>query len=484
MIGAGTLAELSAALQSKQLSSRELTESYLARCRQLNPEYNCLITLAEETALEQAQHADQLRARGETRPLIGIPLIHKDIYCSGRTTCGSKMLADFVAPYEATVVRRLSAAGMVSLGKANMDEFAMGSSNETSYFGPVLNPWDRTRVPGGSSGGSAAAVACGMAPVATGTDTGGSIRQPAALCGITGIKPTYGRVSRYGMIAFASSLDQGGALGKDARDLALVLNAMCGDDPLDSTCLEREAEDFSAKLEAPLDGLRIGIPGEYFLKELDGRVRECTMAALQVYERLGARQASVSLAQTQLALPAYQVISSAECSSNLARYDGVRYGYRCHNPGNAATLYRKSRTEGFGREVKRRIMLGTFVLSAGYHDAYYVKAQQVRARILEDFRQVFKQVDLVLTPATPEPAFKLGERLHDPVSMYLSDVYTVPVNLAGLPAITLPAGFIEGLPVGMQLIGPHFSEALLLNVAHRYQQETDWHLRSPPRPGS
>ena len=479
MIEDRTLAELSADLQGRQVSSRELTEHYLARCRQLNPRYNCLITLTEESALEQAVRADRLLARGEAGPLTGLPLVHKDIYCSGRTTCASKMLADFVAPYEATVVQRLSTAGMVSLGKANMDEFAMGSSNETSYFGPVLNPWDRARVPGGSSGGSAAAVACGMTPAATGTDTGGSIRQPAALCGVTGIKPTYGRVSRYGMIAFASSLDQGGVLSMDARDAALMLTAMCGADPLDSTSLDRAPEDFSARLEAPLDGLSIGVPGEYFRQELDERVRERMEAALQVYEGLGARRVEVSLGQAPLALPAYQVISSAECSSNLARYDGVRYGYRCHDPENIAVLYRKSRTEGFGREVKRRIMLGTFVLSAGYHDAYYVKAQQVRTRILDDFDAVFRQVDLVLTPATPGPAFKLGERLADPVSMYLSDVYTVPVNLAGLPAVALPAGFIEDLPIGMQLIGPHFGEALLLNAAHRYQLETDWHRRRP-----
>ena len=477
MIGSGTLAELSAALHHGETSSRALTEHCLARCRQLNPVYNCLISVDETTAYAQAEQADRRLRAGQAGPLTGLPILHKDIFCSGRTTCGSRMLENFVAPYEATVVRLLTAAGMVTLGKTNMDEFAMGSSTETSYFGPVLNPWNSGCVPGGSSGGSAVAVACRMAPVATGSDTGGSIRQPAALCGVTGIKPTYGRISRHGMIAFASSLDQAGILSLDARDAALLLNALCGGDPQDSTALDREAEDFGARLEAPLAGLRIGVPAEYGMDESMSGIME---DALQVFVEQGARRVDISLPQTALALAAYQVISAAECSSNLARFDGVRYGHRCDNPADIDSLYRRSRSEGFGRETRRRIMLGTFVLSAGYHDAFYVRAQKVRARILQDYTTAFAAADLILTPVTPGPAFALGTRLDDPVAMYLSDIYTVPVNLAGLPAIAAPAGFMAGLPVGLQLIGPHFSEALLLNAVHRYQLATDWHRQVPP----
>jgi aspartyl-tRNA(Asn)/glutamyl-tRNA(Gln) amidotransferase subunit A len=476
-----SLAELSRMLHAGDISSEELTRAFLERAERHNPGLNCYITLTPETALAQARAADRRLAAGEAGPLTGIPLAHKDIFCSDgvRTSCASRMLDNFIAPYDATVVRRLAEAGMVSLGKTNMDEFAMGSSNETSYYGPARNPWDSERVPGGSSGGSAIAVAARLAPAATGTDTGGSIRQPAALCGITGLKPTYGRVSRYGMIAFASSLDQGGPMTRSAEDAALLLGAMAGFDPLDSTSVEREAENYTARLDDVVKGLRIGLPKEYFGADLDPGIAGVVQAAVRELEDAGAVVSEVSLPNTRLSIPAYYVVAPAEASSNLSRYDGVRFGYRCEDPRDLADLYCRSRGEGFGDEVKRRIMIGTYVLSAGYYDAYYLKALQVRRLIREDFRRALQDVDLLLGPTAPGTAFRLGERLDDPVSMYLSDIYTVSVNLAGLPALSLPAGFSDGLPVGMQLIGDYFSEARLLNVAHQYQQRTDWHRRAP-----
>ena len=476
-----SLAELSRLLQAREISSLDLTRAYLARIAAANNALNCYITPAPEAALAQAEAADARLAAGGAPPLTGIPVAHKDIFCTDGllTSCGSRMLHNFIAPYDATVVQRLAAAGMVTLGKTNMDEFAMGSSNETSYYGPVRNPWDNERVPGGSSGGSAAAVAAGLAPAATGTDTGGSIRQPASLCGITGLKPTYGRVSRYGMIAFASSLDQGGPMARSAEDAALLLNAMAGFDPLDSTSVERETEDYAAALDTPLKGLKIGIPAEYFGPDLQAGMGDAVHAAMKELQRAGAILKDISLPNTGLSIPAYYVVAPAEASSNLSRYDGVRFGYRCDEPRDLADLYCRSRDEGFGAEVKRRIMIGTYVLSAGYYDAYYLKAQQIRRLIRDDFRQAFAAVDLILSPTTPDTAFKLNERLDDPVRMYLSDIYTVSVNLAGLPAISVPAGFADGLPVGLQLIGDHFSEARLLAAAHQYQLLTDWHQQHP-----
>jgi aspartyl-tRNA(Asn)/glutamyl-tRNA(Gln) amidotransferase subunit A len=476
-----TLAELSRLLQAREISSRELVQAYLDRIQADNDRLNCYITPTPETALAQAGAADKRLDAGGAPPLTGIPVAHKDIFCTDgvRTSCGSRMLDTFIAPYDATVVERLAGAGMVTLGKTNMDEFAMGSSNETSFYGPARNPWDGDRVPGGSSGGSAAAVAAGLAPAATGTDTGGSIRQPASLCGITGLKPTYGRVSRYGMIAFASSLDQGGPMTRSAEDAALLLNAMAGFDPRDSTSVEREAEDYTAQLNTDLKGMKIGIPAEFFGADLKAPIGDVIRAAMEELQRAGAVLVDITLPATRLAIPAYYVVAPAEASSNLSRYDGVRFGYRCENPGDLADLYCRSRSEGFGEEVKRRIMIGTYVLSAGYYDAYYLKAQQIRRLIRDEFRQALKQVDLLLGPTSPDTAFKLGERLDDPVSMYLSDIYTVSVNLAGLPALSIPAGFAGGLPVGLQLIGDYFSEARLLGAAHQYQQITDWHKRHP-----
>jgi aspartyl-tRNA(Asn)/glutamyl-tRNA(Gln) amidotransferase subunit A len=473
---------LAAALAAREVSSEELTRHFLRRIAELDASLNSFITVSEEQALAQARAADRRRAAGEAGSLTGIPLAHKDIFCTRgvRTSCGSRMLDSFVAPYDATVVERLTAAGMVMLGKTNMDEFAMGSSNETSYYGPVHNPWDLKRVPGGSSGGSAAAVAARLAPVATGTDTGGSIRQPAALCGLTGLKPTYGRVSRYGMIAFASSLDQGGPIARSAEDAAWLLAAMAGFDPRDSTSLDRPVDDYVGGLGASLQGLRIGLPREYFGEGLDPRVRAVVEAAVQEFERLGARVTEVSLPNSGLAIPVYYVVAPAECSSNLSRYDGVRFGYRCASPRNLEDLYKRSRSEGFGAEVKRRIMIGTYALSAGYYDAYYLKAQQVRRLIADDYRRAFEHVDVLAGPTAPTTAFRLGEKTSDPVTMYLSDIYTIAVNLAGLPAVALPAGFLDGLPVGLQLTGPYLSEGRLLNVAHRYQEVTDWHRRVPP----
>lgn len=477
-----SLLALARALAKRELSSVELTKLYLKRIEASQPDLNAFITITRKEALAQAQSADRELAAGRVRALTGVPIVHKDIFCTQGvlTTCGSRMLETFVAPYDATVVAKLRAAGAVMLGKANMDEFAMGSSNENSYFGPVRNPWDPALVPGGSSGGSAAAVAARLAPAATGTDTGGSIRQPAALCGITGIKPTYGRVSRYGMIAFASSLDQAGVFATSAQDAALVLREMAGFDPHDSTSVDVPVPDYLAGIDQPVAGVKIGLLKEFFEgleAENAGRVRE----ALAVFEKQGARLREVSLPHLPLSVPAYYVVAPAECSSNLARYDGVRFGYRCKDPRDLTDLYRRSRGEGFGAEVKRRIMTGTYVLSAGYYDAYYLKAQRVRQLINEDFMRAFKEVDVLMGPTTPTPAFALGAKTSDPVTMYLNDIYTIGANLAGLPALSVPCGLVGGLPVGLQIVGPHFSEARLLNVAHRYQLESDWHERVPER---
>jgi aspartyl-tRNA(Asn)/glutamyl-tRNA(Gln) amidotransferase subunit A len=479
-----TLTEQVAALRRGEYSARELTDAYLARIGARNAALNAYVTVTAGSARAAADAADTALAAGNAPPLAGIPIAHKDIFCTDgvRTSCASRMLDSFIAPYDATVVQRLAAAGVVMLGKTNMDEFAMGSSNETSFYGPVRNPWDVTRVPGGSSGGSAAAVAAGLCSAATGTDTGGSIRQPAALTGICGLKPTYGRVSRYGMIAFASSLDQAGPMARTAADMALLLQAMAGFDPRDSTSIDRPLPDYSATLDAPLAGLRIGLPAQYFDAGLDGAVGDTVRAALADLERLGARLVDIELPHTPLSVPAYYVVAPAEASSNLARYDGVRYGYRAENPVDLTDLYKRSRSEGFGAEVKRRILIGTYVLSAGYYDAYYLKAQRVRRLIRDDFLAAFEQVDVIAAPTTPQPAFRLGEKQNDPVAMYLSDIYTIAANLAGLPALSMPCGMVSGLPVGMQLIGRDFDEARLLNVAHRYQQATDWHTRRPPEP--
>jgi aspartyl-tRNA(Asn)/glutamyl-tRNA(Gln) amidotransferase subunit A len=479
---ANTLAELSAALQAGSVSSVELTGLYLARIAQHQGALNAFISVTQEAALLEAERADARLRAGERGALIGVPIAHKDIFCTAgqKTTCGSRMLADFVSPYDATVVERLRAAGAVMLGKTNMDEFAMGSSSETSYFGPVRNPWDVARVPGGSSGGSAAAVAARLAPAATATDTGGSIRQPAALCGVTGLKPTYGRVSRFGMVAFASSLDQGGLLTVSAEDAALLLTAMAGFDERDSTSVELPVPDYTASLEEPLKGLKIGLLQEFFDQGLDREIEQRIRDALDVLRLEGATLKEVSLPNLPLSVPTYYVVAPAECSSNLARFDGVRYGYRCERPRDLLDLYQRSRGEGFGAEVKRRIMVGTYVLSAGYYDAYYLKAQRVRALISADFARAFHEVDVLIGPTTPTAAFELGAKTGDPVTMYLNDIYTIGANLAGLPAISVPCGFVQGLPVGMQIIGPHFSEPRLLNVAHRYQCESDWHRRAPP----
>jgi aspartyl-tRNA(Asn)/glutamyl-tRNA(Gln) amidotransferase subunit A len=480
-VAAATLAALSAGLAGKRYSSVELTREALARARAQQPVLNALITLTEESALAAAAVADKRRASGDAGVLTGVPMIHKDIFCTAGvlTTCGSRMLSNFISPYDATVVRRLNEAGMVMIGKANMDEFAMGSSNETSFYGAVKNPWDPTRVPGGSSGGSAVAVAARLAPLATATDTGGSIRQPAALCGVTGIKPTYGRVSRYGMIAFASSLDQAGVITVTAEDAAITLQAMAGFDPRDSTSVDVPVPDYRAAIDAPLTGMKIGILKEFFGEGLAPEVEQPVREALAVLTRLGAVVKEVSLPSLPLSVPTYYVVAPAECSSNLARFDGVRFGHRCENPKDLHDLYKRSRAEGFGAEVKRRIMTGTYVLSAGYYDAYYIKAQKVRALINNDFARAFAEVDLLLGPTTPTVAFGLGDKTSDPITMYLNDIYTIGANLAGLPAMSIPCGFAGGLPVGVQLIGPHFGEAKLLNAAHRYQQETDWHLRAP-----
>lgn len=477
-----SLKELAAKLASKQLSSVELTSEFLQRIRALNPAYNAFVTVNQEESLRQARMADERIARGEAGPLTGIPVAQKDIFCAKgwRTTCGSKMLDNFIAPYDAHVIEQFNRAGAVNLGKTNMDEFAMGSSNETSYYGAVKNPWDPAAVPGGSSGGSAAAVAARLAPAATGTDTGGSIRQPAALCGISGIKPTYGLVSRYGMIAFASSLDQGGPMARSAEDLAVLLNTMAGFDARDSTSLEREAEDYARDLDKPLAGLRIGLPKEFFAEGLSADVASAVEQAIAEYRKLGAETVEVSLPNSHLSVPVYYVLAPAEASSNLARYDGVRYGYRAPEYTDLLDMYQKSRAQGFGAEVKRRIMIGTYVLSAGYYDSYYLQAQKLRRLIALDFTEAFKQCDVIMGPTAPSTAFGLGEKSDDPVAMYLSDIYTIAVNLAGLPGMSIPCGFgANGRPAGLQIVGDYFSEARMLNVAHQYQRATDWHLRMP-----
>ena len=476
-----TVAELASALERKEISAVELTGAFLDRIGTLNPTLNAYVTITGEQAVRQAQAADARRSAGNTTLLTGIPIAHKDIFCTRDvlTTCGSRMLHNFVAPYNACVVERLEQAGAVMLGKTNMDEFAMGSSNETSFYGSVRNPWDTDRVPGGSSGGSASAVAADLCAMATGTDTGGSIRQPASFCGITGLKPTYGRVSRFGMIAFASSLDQAGPLTKSAEDAALMMNAIAGTDPRDSTSLDHPAEDFTAHLQDSLKGLRIGLPREHFTADLNPAVQQTLQDAIAVLERLGATVHEVDLPNNYLSVPAYYVIAPAEASANLSRYDGVRFGYRCDDPVNLEDLYKRSRGEGFGDEVKRRIMVGTYALSAGYYDAYYRQAQKIRRLIKQDFDIAFKDVDVILGPTSPHTAFKLGEKNSDPVTMYLEDIYTIAVNLAGLPGMSLPAGLLQGLPIGMQLVGPAFSEARLLNVAHQFQLNTDWHQQKP-----
>jgi len=476
-----TLAQLSALLAAGEVTSVELTRAFLERIKQFDGELNSFITVTEAQALAQAEQADQQRANRKASPLTGIPMAHKDIFCTldVRTSCGSRMLDNFTSPYNATVVEKLNDAGMVMLGKTNMDEFAMGSSNETSFYGPVKNPWNTQAVPGGSSGGSAASVAARITPAATGTDTGGSIRQPASLCGITGLKPTYGRVSRYGMIAFASSLDQAGPMAQTAEDCALLLNAMAGFDRRDSTCLDKPVPDYTAELNNDIAGLKIGLPKEYFGEGLDPGVAEKVEQAIQQYRDMGAEIIDISLPNTHLAVPVYYVVAPAECSSNLSRFDGVRFGYRCDHPQNLEDLYKRSRGEGFGEEVKRRIMVGTYALSAGYYDAYYLKAQQIRHLISDDFTRAFQQVDVIMGPSSPTTAFNIGEKTDDPVAMYLSDIYTIAVNLAGLPGMSVPAGFSNNLPVGLQIIGNYFEESRLLNVAHQYQQATDWHTQIP-----
>jgi aspartyl-tRNA(Asn)/glutamyl-tRNA(Gln) amidotransferase subunit A len=475
-----TIAGLSAGLASGAYSSEELTRALLARIEQ-HPELNAFITITADEALTEARAADAERASGEAGPLTGVPIVHKDLFCTQdvRTTCGSRMLEDFISPYDAAAVQRLRAAGAVMLAKTNMDEYAMGSSNETSYFGPVLNPWDHSKSPGGSSGGSAAAVAARLVPGATGTDTGGSIRQPAALSGITGFKPTYGRVSRYGMVAFASSLDQAGTLTTTAEDAAMMLSVMAGFDDRDSTCVDEPVPDYRAELEQDLSGLRIGIPTEFLGGGLDPAVEQSVRDAIAGYESRGASVAEISLPHVGLSVPTYYVVAPAECSSNLSRFDGVRFGHRCADPVDLTDLYARSRGEGFGDEVKRRILTGTYVLSAGYYDAYYLQAQKVRQLIADDFKHAFEQVDVLMGPTAPTAAFGLGEKTDDPINMYLNDIYTIGANLAGLPAMSIPCGFVEGLPVGLQLIGSYFQESKLLAVAHAHQRETDHHLQIP-----
>jgi len=477
-----SLKELSGLLAAKKISSAELTREFLGRINRLNPLYNAFITVNEEASLQQARAADSRIAQGLAQPLTGIPIAQKDIFCAKGwlTTCGSRILSNFIAPYDAHVVERFNETGIVNLGKTNMDEFAMGSSSETSYYGPVKNPWDVKTVPGGSSGGSACAIAARMAPAAIGTDTGGSIRQPAALCGISGIKPTYGVVSRYGMIAFASSLDQGGPMARSAEDLALMLNVMAGFDARDSTSLERPPEDYTRDLAKPLAGLRIGLPKEYFAEGLSEDVARAVEAAVEQYQKLGATTVEISLPNTKLSIPVYYVLAPAEASSNLSRYDGVRYGYRAPQYHDLLDMYRKTRAQGFGAEVKRRILIGTYVLSHGYYDAYYLKAQKLRRLIARDFAEAFKKCDVIMGPTSPTTAFNIGEKSGDPVQMYLSDIYTIAVNLAGLPGMSIPCGFgNKTLPVGLHVIGNYFSEARMLNIAHQYQQVTDWHRRMP-----
>ena len=477
-----SLSDLSQCLHKRDLTSVELTQFYLDRITKYDDELNAFITVCEETALLQAEEADRLIVSGESKLLTGIPYAHKDLFCtkSVLTTCASKILSNFIAPYDATVTEKLSNAGMVMLGKTNMDEFAMGSSNETGFYGATSNPWNEDCVPGGSSGGSAVTVAAGLAPCATGTDTGGSIRQPAAFCGVTGIKPTYGRVSRYGMVAYASSLDQGGVFANNAADCAMLLSEIAGFDKRDSTSVERAVPDYLAHIGDAIQGLRIGIPKQYFGKELDDQISDQLRSACDVFKSLGCSTVEVDLEMTESSIGAYYIIACAECSSNLSRYDGIRYGYHCTDPRNLDDLYTRSRSEGFGTEVQRRIITGTYVLSSGYYDAYYLRSQKLRRLIRDDFLNAFEKVDLLLSPVTPTVAFRKGEKL-DPITMYLSDIYTVAVNLAGLPALSAPVGFVNDLPVGMQLIAPHFEEQRLLTALHSYQQVTDWHKQSPEK---
>lgn len=476
-----TLAELSGLLHAGEVSSVQLTEYFLARIKSHDEHINSFITVTEDLALQAAAKADEILKSGSAGPLTGIPLAHKDIFCTDgvKTSCGSKMLDNFISPYDATVVSQMKQAGVVMLGKTNMDEFAMGSSNETSYYGTVKNPWSLDCVPGGSSGGAAASVAARLTPAATGTDTGGSIRQPAAMCGITGLKPTYGRISRYGMIAFASSLDQAGPMAQSAEDCAMLLNAMAGFDEKDSTSIEKDVPDYTAELDKPLDGLRIGLPKEYFEQGLDAEVEKVVRNALEEYKKMGAELIDIELPNSGLSVPVYYVVAPAECSANLSRFDGVRYGFRCENPVDLMDMYTRSRGEGFGAEVKRRIMVGTYALSSGYYDAYYLKAQQLRHNISDDFKTAFEKVDVIMGPTAPGTAFKIGEKSDDPIAMYLSDIYTIAVNLAGLPGMSVPAGFVDGKPVGLQITGNYFEESRLLNVAHQYQKNTEWHRAIP-----
>ena len=484
-----SVTELSAMLQAGEVSSVELTQYFLDRIKNCDEKLNSFITVSEEQALAQAKASDEKLKAGNAPLLTGVPIAHKDIFCTYgvKTSCASKMLDNFISPYDATVVTNMREAGVVMLGKTNMDEFAMGSSNETSYYGAVKNPWNLKAVPGGSSGGSAAAVAARLAPAATGTDTGGSIRQPAAFCGITGIKPTYGRVSRFGMIAFASSLDQAGPMGQSASDCALLLNAMSGFDEKDSTSIDKEVPDYSADLDKPLAGLRIGLPKEYFENKdggMNAEVESVIQTALDQYKTMGAELIEIELPNSNLSVPVYYVVAPAECSANLSRFDGVRYGYRCEDPKDLNDMYTRSRGEAFGQEVQRRIMVGAYALSSGYYDAYYLKAQQLRHLISDDFKKAYEKVDVIMAPATPDTAFNIGEKSDDPIAMYLSDIYTIAVNLAGIPAMSIPVGFAnngsnESMPVGMQIMGNYFEEAKLLNVAHKYQQVTDWHTRLP-----
>jgi aspartyl-tRNA(Asn)/glutamyl-tRNA(Gln) amidotransferase subunit A len=476
-----SIASLAKKLRAKEISSVELTQDYLARIKQLDGQLNSYITVTDEIALAQAEAADKLIASGSTSTLAGIPIAHKDLFCTDGilTTCASKMLHNFIPPYESTVTGRMLASGAVTLGKTNMDEFAMGSSNENSHYGAVKNPWNLNKVPGGSSGGSATAVAAGLCVAATGTDTGGSIRQPASFCGISGLKPTYGRVSRFGMIAYASSLDQAGPMARSAEDCAHILQSIAGFDANDSTCSEVATEDYTANLEAPLEGLTIGLPKEYFGDGLNNDVATVIQDAVKEFEKLGAKVKEISLPNLNLSIPSYYVIAPSEASSNLSRFDGVRYGYRCEDPKDLMDMYKRSRGEGFGKEVQKRIMVGTYALSEGYYDAYYLKAQRIRRLIKEDFVKAFDEVDVIMGPVAPTTAFGIGAKTDDPIAMYLEDIYTLSINLAGIPAMSIPAGFAEGMPVGLQIMGNYFAEAKLLNVAHKFQQATDWHTKNP-----
>ncbi|MCJ8341051.1 MAG: Asp-tRNA(Asn)/Glu-tRNA(Gln) amidotransferase subunit GatA [Pseudomonadales bacterium] len=477
-----TIAQLARGLKDGEFSSCEITENYLDRISAQDNKYNSYITVTPELAMQQAKAADAVIGAGNAGIMTGIPIAHKDIFCSKgtRTSAGSKMLDNFIAPYDATLIEKFNAANSVSLGKTNMDEFAMGSSNENSYYGPVINPWGENRVPGGSSGGSAAAVAAQLAPAATGTDTGGSIRQPCALTNLSGIKPTYGRVSRFGMIAFASSLDQAGPIAKTAEDAAILLNVMAGFDPKDSTSADKPVSDYTASLNQPLAGLKIGLPKEFFSDDLNPLMAEQVQAAVKEYQALGAQIKEISLPNTALSIPAYYIIAPAEASSNLSRFDGVRYGHRCDAPLDLEDMYKRTRQEGFGPEVKRRILVGTYALSEGFYDAYYKKAQQIRRLIQQDYINALKEVDVIMGPTTPQPAFKIGAKTSDPVEMYMEDIYTLSLNLAGLPGMSIPCGMVDGLPVGLQIIGNYFAEERLLNVAHMFQQATDWHKNTAP----